>query len=101
MLKAMNNKRRPVNAVLRYAMIVNKEPREGGEVVELSYADFTYLNTHERVFEATPENIALVKDELRRAKEAVARRNQPSDTETLKARIANLEAELAVAKKGK
>jgi len=53
------------------------------------------------VAEATGENVAAVKAEIKSTEEAAKRAAQPSTEEVLKARIANLETELAVAKKGK
>jgi hypothetical protein len=53
------------------------------------------------VAEATAENIAAVAAEIKSAEEAALRAAQPSSEDVLKARIANLEAELAAAKKGK
>lgn len=90
-----------VQAVLRVAMVVDGERMEKGDVVEMSSHNFKYLIQHDRVAEATPENIAAVKAETKSAEEAARRAAQPSGEDVLKARIANLEAELAAAKKGK
>jgi hypothetical protein len=90
-----------VQAVLRVAMIVDGERKEKGDVVTLSAHNYKYLAQHDRVAEATAENIAAVAAEIKSAEEAALRAAQPSSEDVLKARIANLEAELAAAKKGK
>jgi hypothetical protein len=98
---ASSNKNEPVQAVLRVSMIVNKKPREKGEVVELSHRDFNYLATHKRVSEATRENIEAVKAEIESEKEAAERAAQPTDADLLRKEVARLREELAAAKKGK
>jgi ribosomal protein L9 len=96
-----NKGNKSVNVVLRVDMVVDGERMEKGDVVEISGHNFKYLVQHDRVAEATTENIAAVKAEVKSAKEAAERAKLPSDNEVLKARVANLEAELATAKKGK
>jgi hypothetical protein len=96
-----NKGNKTVKAVLRVDMVVDGERMEKGEVVEMSGHNFKYLLQHDRVAEATGENVAAVKAEIRSTEEAAKRAAQPSTEEVLKARIANLETELAVAKKGK
>jgi seryl-tRNA synthetase len=95
---AANKVNKPIDAVLRVDMVVNGERRSKGDVVELSNSNFKYLAQHDRVAEATDENIAAVKVQIKSEKEAADRAKLPSESETLKARIANLEAELAAAK---
>ena len=96
-----NKGNKKVNVVLRVDMVVDGERMEKGVVVEMSGHNFKYLVQHDRVAEATGENIAAVKAEVKSTEEAAKRAAQPSTEEVLKARIANLETELAVAKKGK
>ena len=82
-------------------MVVDKKRVDAGSIVELPYRDYVYLANHDRVFDATDENVALVKAELKGKAELAARNAQPSEAEQLKARIAELEAKLAEAKKSK
>ena len=90
---------KPVKAVLRVEMIVDGEATAKGDVVELPHGTFRYLETHGRVFEATEENIAIVKAEIESEKKAAALvRAEAKEIDTLRARVALLEAELA--KKG-
>jgi hypothetical protein len=96
-----NKGNKKVNVVLRVDMVVDGERMEKGEVVEMSGHNFKYLLQHDRVAEATGENVSAVRAEIKSAEEAAKRAAQPSTEEVLKARIANLETELAVAKKGK
>ena len=96
-----SNKNAPVEVVLRVGMIVDKKPREKGEVVTLSHSDFVYLANHKRVAEATDENVAIVKAEIESEKEAAERAALPSDTDLLREEVARLREELAAAKKGK
>jgi hypothetical protein len=95
-----NKGNKTVQAVLRVDMVVDGEREEKGAVVTMSGHNFKYLLQHDRVAEATPENIAAVKAEIKSTEAAAKRALQPSDSDVLKARIANLEAELAAAKKG-
>ncbi len=85
--------------MLRVDMVVDGERMEKGDVVEMSGHNFKYLLQHDRVAEATAENIAAVKAEIKATEEAAKRALQPSSEDVLKARIANLEAELAAVKK--
>jgi hypothetical protein len=96
-----NQKNAPVEAVLRVAMVVDKKRLEKGDVVEMSHSDFSYLAGHHRVAEATAENVAAVKAEIKSEKEAAERAAAPTDADVLRQRVADLEAELAAAKKGK
>jgi len=96
-----SNKNEPVQAVLRVSMIVDRKPREKGEVVELSHRDFVYLHTHNRVAEATKENIEAVEAEIESEREAAERAAQPTEADALREENAQLKAELAAAKKGK
>lgn len=95
-----NKGNKTVKAVLRVDMVVDGERMEKGEVVEMSGHNFKYLIQHDRVAEATTENIASVKAEVKATEEAARRAAQPSDNDVLRTRVANLEAELA-ARKGK
>jgi hypothetical protein len=90
-----------VSVVLRHNMVVDKARKEKGEVVELSYRDYAYLSNHDRVADATEENIKVVRDEIKAEAALAARQAQPSEAEKLKDRIAALEVELAAAKKAK
>lgn len=94
-----NKANKTVRAVLRVDMVVDGERMEKGDVVEMSGHNFKYLVQHDRVAEATAENIAAVKAEIKSTEEAARRAAQPSGEDVLKARIANLEAELAATKK--
>jgi hypothetical protein len=96
-----NKGNKKVNVVLRVDMVVDGERMEKGEVVEMSGHNFKYLVQHDRVAEATDENVAAVRAEIKATEEAAKRAAQPSDADVLRARIANLEAELTAAKKGK
>jgi hypothetical protein len=96
-----NKVNKKIDVVLRVDMVVDGERLEKGDVVEMSVHNYKYLVQHDRVAEATPENVAAVKVEIKSAEEATKRAAQPSSDDVLKARIANLEAELAAAKKGK
>src|SRR5208337_3924152 len=90
-----------VSVVLRHHMVVDKERRAKGEIIDLSYRDYVYLANHDRVAEATKENIEAVKAEIKAEAELAERQAQPSEADKLKARIANLEVEMASAKKSK
>jgi hypothetical protein len=94
-----NKASKTVNVVLRVDMVVDGERMEKGDVVEMSGHNFKYLIQHDRVAEATAENIAAVRAEIKATEEAAKRAAQPSGEDVLKARIANLEAELAATKK--
>lgn len=94
-----NKVNKTVNVVLRVDMVVDGERMEKGDVVEMSSHNFKYLVQHDRVAEATTENIAAVRAEIKATEEAAKRAAQPSSEDVLKARIANLEAELAATKK--
>jgi hypothetical protein len=96
-----NKGNKKVNVVLRVDMVVDGERMEKGDLVEMSGHNFKYLVQHDRVAEATPENVAAVKAEVKAKEEAAKRAALPSNEDVLKARVANLEAELAAAKKGK
>jgi hypothetical protein len=96
-----SNKNAPVEAVLRVGMIVDKKPREKGDVVMLSHSDFAYLANHKRVAEATKENIEAVEAEIESEKEAAERAALPTDADVLRKEVADLKVELAAAKKGK
>lgn len=90
-----NQAKKPVKAVLRVSMIVDGEACEKGDVVELAHREFVYLANHDRVAEATSENVAAVRAEVKSEKEAAERAAKPAETDLLRARIAQLEAELA------
>ncbi len=90
-----------VKAVLRVDMVMDGERMEKGAVVEMSIHTYRYLAQHDRVAEATSENIAAVQAQIKSDEENARRAAQPSNEDVLKARVANLEAELAAAKKGK
>lgn len=92
-------KNQPVNSILRVDMIVDGERKEKGDEVPLSHRDFVYLSQHSRVAEATPENVAAVKAEIKAAAEAAERAKQPTEADILRREVAELKAELA--KKGK
>jgi hypothetical protein len=96
-----NKGNKTVKTVLRVDMVVDGERMEKGDVVEMSGHHFKYLALHDRVAEATAENVTAVRAEIKSAEEAAKRAAQPSNEDVLKARIANLETELAAAKKGK
>ncbi len=93
----------PVEAVLRVDMLIEGEECEAGEVVELTARDFKYLSHHNRVLEATKDNVAAVREEIKIKRDAAAkvaaRADELTDTKnqlaTALARIAELE------KKGK
>lgn len=57
-----------VKAVLRVDMVMDGKRMEKGDVVEMSGHNFKYLVQHDRVAEATTENIAAVRAELAAAK---------------------------------
>ena len=57
-----------VKAVLRVDMVMDGKRMEKGDVVEMSGHNFKYLVQHDRVAEATTENIAAVRAELSAAK---------------------------------
>lgn len=98
MLK-VNQANKPVEAVLRVDMLIQGEECEAGEVVELSARDFKYLHAHERVAEATKENVAQVLAEVKVRKDLAAKAARKADelTDTKNqlaaalARIAELE----------
>lgn len=50
-----------VKAVLRVDMVVDGEFATKGDVVEMSSSNFKYLSQHDRVAEATAENVAAAK----------------------------------------
>ncbi|MGA7887615.1 MAG: hypothetical protein WCA44_17915 [Acidobacteriaceae bacterium] len=89
----------PVTAVLRNDMVIDRKRREKGDVVELSYREYLYLAGNDRVLEATKENIDAVKAEAKAEKEAAARSRGPSEADTLRAKVKELEERLAA--KGK
>ncbi len=57
-----------VKAVLRVDMVMDGKRMEKGDVVEMSGHNFKYLVQHDRVAEATTENIAAVRAQLSAAK---------------------------------
>jgi hypothetical protein len=97
--------RAKVKAVLLFTMVIgdgdDSDVKEKGDVVELSKREFTYLAEYGRVAEATPENIDNVKAEIAAEKKAAeSRATELGEKDVLRARIAQLEAELG-SKKGK
>ena len=100
MLRTEVQSNETVKAVLKVSMIVNKKARERGEVVDLTRREFKYFAYHDRVLEATPENVALVKEQVaaeeKAAKEAMKRAAVADDKiAAQEARIAQLEALVA------
>lgn len=97
--------REKVKAVLLFTMVIgdgeDSDVHQKGDVVELSKREFKYLAEYGRVVEAMPENIAAVEAEIEAEKKAAKdRATELNEKDVLRARIAQLEAELS-AKKGK
>lgn len=98
MLK-LNQSNKPMEAVLRVDMLIAGEECEAGEVVELSAREYRYLYAHDRVCEATKENVAAVRAEVKMRKDAAEQATAKADTltdtknqlATALARIAELE----------
>jgi len=86
----------PVKVVLKTHMIVDGEPHEKGDVVEVPYREFVYLSNYNRVAEANKENIAAVKAEIKAEEEAAEKQAaQASELETTKALLAAARAQIA------
>jgi hypothetical protein len=95
-----NSKAATVRTVLRVDMVVAGNRMQKGAVVELARKDFVYLSQHDRVAEATAENISAVQAEVKAEKEAAKRAAvQLSTEDALRAENAQLRAELVAAKK--
>ncbi len=63
-----------MNVVLRVDMVVDGERMSKGDVVEMSSQNYKYLVQHDRVAEATAENVASVKAEIKSAVEAAKKK---------------------------
>lgn len=101
MLK-LNASPKTVEAVLRIDMTVAGEDCQAGEVVELSAREFKYLETHDRVLVATKENVGIVRAEVARKKDAVAKAaSKVNETADLKAQLASARAEIESLKAAK
>jgi len=83
-------------------MVVDRENKEKGDIVSMSARDFKYLYHHDRVAEATKENVAAVLAEVASEKEAQKRAAVTADElTTTKALLAAAQLELATLKKAK
>lgn len=101
MLKASQSNK-PVEAVLRVDMLIAGEECEAGEVVELKEREYRYLFTHDRVLEATKENVERVRAEVAARKKIAA--NQAAKADELadtKNQLATALARIAELEKGK
>jgi hypothetical protein len=98
---AANKQSRTVRAVLKIDMVLDGERAQKGDVVDMSAREFRYLAHHDRVAEATVENVAAVKAQVKAEKDVAERARMPSETEVLRQRVEDLQAQLDAAKKGK
>jgi hypothetical protein len=98
---AANKQSKTVRTVLKIDMVFDGERAQKGDVVDMSAREFRYLAHHDRVAEATPENIAAVKAQIKSEKDAAERAKMPSETEVLRQRVAELQAKLDATEKGK
>lgn len=96
MITSNKGEKPPVRAVLRVAMIFEGKPREKGEIVAMKARDFVYLSGHDRVAEATEENVDSVKAEVKAERAAAAKAAQTvSDLESTKSQLATALAKIA------